>query len=57
MGENEQGGMLRVVVVVGLVALIAAVVIFAVIKLKGTMSTTTSSATQNIGDAMASNKS
>ena len=27
MGENEQGGMLRVVVVVGLVALIAAVVI------------------------------
>ena len=57
MGENEQGGMLRVVVVVGLVALIAAVVIFAVIKLKGTMSTTTSSATQNVTDAMASNKS
>lgn len=34
MGENEQGGMLRTVVVVGIVALIAAVIIFAVIGLK-----------------------
>lgn len=34
MGENEQGGMLRTVVVVGLVAIIAAVVIFAVVGLK-----------------------
>jgi len=34
MGENEQGGMLRVVVVVGLIAIIAAVVIFAVTGLK-----------------------
>ena len=50
MGENEQGGMLRVVVVVGLVALIAAVVIFAVIKLKGTMNDTTDGATKNISD-------
>lgn len=35
MGENEQGGMLRTVVVVGLVALIATVVIFAITSLKG----------------------
>lgn len=57
MGENEQGGMLRVVVVVGLVALIAAVVIFAVIKLKGTMTSTTDSASKGVSDAIASNKS
>ena len=37
MGENEQGGMLRVVVVVGLVAIIAATVIFAVTGLKNTL--------------------
>ena len=36
MGENEQGGMLRVVVVVGLIAIIAAAVIFAVTGLKNT---------------------
>lgn len=35
MGENEQGGMLRVVTVLGLIAIIAAVVIFAVTGLKG----------------------
>jgi len=57
MGENEQGGMLRVVVVVGLVALIAAVVIYAVIQLKGTMTNTTSSATTGVSNAIASNKS
>ena len=57
MGENEQGGMLRVVVVVGLVALIAAVVIYAVIQLKGTMSSTTSGATSNVTSAINSNKS
>lgn len=38
MGENEQGGMLRVVVVVGLIAMIVAVVIFAVTGLKNTSS-------------------
>ena len=37
MGENEQGGMLRTVVVVGLVAIIAATVIFAVTGLKNTL--------------------
>ena len=35
MGENEQGGMLRTVVVIGLVALIAAVAIFVTIGMKG----------------------
>ena len=38
MGENEQGGMLRVVVVVGLIAIIAAVVIFGVTGLKNSAS-------------------
>lgn len=57
MGENEQGGMLRVVVVVGLVALIAAVVIYAVIQLKNTMTKTTGSATDGVSNAIASNKS
>jgi len=53
MGENEQGGMLRVVVVVGLVAIIAAVVIYAVLQLKKNMNDTTSGATQNINDNVA----
>lgn len=44
MGENEQGGMLRTVVVVGLVAIIAAVVMFAVTGLKGNMTKNTSTA-------------
>ena len=37
MGENEQGGMLRTVVVVGLVALIAAVIIGGVVVSKANM--------------------
>ena len=37
MGENEQGGMLRVVVVIGLIALIAAVVIGGVVVSKANM--------------------
>lgn len=41
MGENEQGGMLRTVVVVGIVAIIAAVVIFAVTGLKNNMTKNT----------------
>ena len=57
MGENEQGGMLRVVVVVGLVALIAAVVIAAVILLKNKMSDTSASATSGVDSAIAANKS
>ena len=38
MGENEQGGMLRTVVVVGLVALIAAVITMGVVGMKASMS-------------------
>ena len=44
MGENEQGGMLRVVVVVGLIAIIAMSVIFAVTGLKGNMNKNTNAA-------------
>lgn len=52
MGENEQGGMLRVVVVVGLVALISFVIIASVIGLKGKMSASQSTATDNIASNM-----
>ena len=41
MGENEQGGMLRTVIVVGLVALIAAVITMGVVGLKGSMTKNT----------------
>lgn len=44
MGENEQGGMLRTVVVVGLVALIAAVITLGVIGLKSNMTKNTDNA-------------
>lgn len=48
MGENEQGGMLRTVIVVGLVALIAAVVIFAITGLKGDMRKNSDTAIYNV---------
>ena len=48
MGENEQGGMLRVVVVVGLVALIAAVVTALVITLKDKMKATATGASDDV---------
>lgn len=51
MGENEQGGMLRTVVVVGLVALIAAVVIFAITGLKGNMRKNSDTAVYNVDKA------
>lgn len=51
MGENEQGGMLRTVVVVGLVTLIAAVVIFAVTGLKGDMRKNSDTAVYNVDKA------
>ena len=44
MGENEQGGMLRTVVVVGIVALIAAVIIGGVVGLKASLTKNTDSA-------------
>ncbi len=37
MGENEQGGMLRTVIILGLIALIAAVVIGGVVVSKANM--------------------
>ena len=41
MGENEQGGMLRTVVVIGLIAIIAIVMIVGVIGLKSSLRTNT----------------
>lgn len=41
MGENEQGGMLRTVVVIGLVAIIAIVMIVGVVGLKSSLRTNT----------------
>ena len=51
MGENEQGGMLRVVAVLGLIAIIAAVVIFAVTGLKGNMTKNSDTAVYNVDKA------
>lgn len=48
MGENEQGGMLRTVVVVGLVALISMVVTLGVVGLSGNMK----SITNNTGNGI-----
>ena len=44
MGENEQGGMLRTVVVVGIVAMVALIVTLGVVGLKNNMSKNTDSA-------------
>lgn len=41
MGENEQGGMLRTVVVIGLIAIIAIVMIVGIIGLKSSLRTNT----------------
>ena len=46
MGENEQGGMLRTVVVAGLVALIAAVIIGGVVGMKASMTKNTAAAVE-----------
>lgn len=51
MGENEQGGMLRVVAVLGLIAIIEAVVIFAVTGLKGNMHKNSDTAIYNVQKA------
>ena len=48
MGENEQGGMLRTVVVVGLVALIAGVIIAGVVGMKASMTKNTATAVYNV---------
>jgi len=44
MGENEQGGMLRTVVVVGIIAIIAIVITVGVVGLKNNMTKNTNSA-------------
>ena len=48
MGENEQGGMLRTVVVVGLVALIAMVITIGVVGMKASMTKNTATAAYNV---------
>lgn len=48
MGENEQGGMLRVVVVLGLIAIIAMTVIFGVTGLKSHVDETRTDAVNNV---------
>ena len=48
MGENEQGGMLRTVVVVGLVAMVALIVTLGVVGLKNNMTNTVSSTTGRV---------
>lgn len=48
MGENEQGGMLRVIVVIGLIALIGISVIFATVKLGSTSKSLTDNAVTGI---------
>ena len=48
MGENEQGGMLRTVVVVGLVALIAMVITIGVVGMKASMNKNTATAVYNV---------
>lgn len=52
MGENEQGGMLRTVVVVGLVALIAAVITIGVVSLKGSMISNQTNTLQTVSKGM-----
>lgn len=52
MGEKEQGGMLRVVVVLGLIAMIAAIVIFATVKLSTNMKDTTSNTKTNVSKSI-----
>ena len=44
MGENEQGGMLRTVVVIGIIAMVALIIILSVVGLKNNMTKNTNSA-------------
>lgn len=48
MGENEQGGMLRTVAVIGIIAMVALIVIVAVVGLKGNMTTNQTNALQTV---------
>lgn len=51
MGENEQGGMLRTVIVVGIIALIAAVITLGVVSLKSNMHKNTNKAVGAVATA------
>lgn len=51
MGENEQGGMLRTVVVVGLVALLTVIIVSAVVSLSASSKTNIDNATNSISKA------
>jgi len=55
MGEKEQSGMLRTVVVIGLIAIISLVIIVAVVALKGTMGDTNKTTLQTVSKGI-SNK-
>lgn len=48
MGENEQGGMLRTVVVVGIIAMVALIVTLGVVGLKSKMQSTQATALQTV---------
>lgn len=48
MGENEQGGMLRTVVVIGIVAMVALIVTLGVVGLKNNMMTNQTNALQTV---------
>lgn len=52
MGENEQGGMLRTIVVIGLVALIAAVITLGVVSLKSNMISNQTNTLQTVSKGM-----
>lgn len=48
MGENEQGGMLRTVVVIGIIAMITLIIILGVVSLKNSMTKNTATAVYNV---------
>lgn len=51
MGENEQGGMLRTVVVVGIIAMVALIITLGVVGLKNNMTKNTNSAVGAVATA------
>lgn len=48
MGENEQGGMLKTVVVIGIIAMVALIITLGVVGLKNNMTKNTASAVYNV---------
>ena len=52
MGENEQGGMLRTVVIIGLVAIIAAVITMGVVGMKASMTKNSATGVNNVDKAL-----